>query len=689
MSVPSYVLGIEAMASVLGALAFGAWRWRARLLPHLSGLPARVAEAILALSALTVGTELLGSVGLFRPVSVFLALVGVGVGGGVLAGRRPLLPATTVPPPPPGTVPRRSSPWGTTIAIAALAPAAGRWINELVRTFQNGIRETDSLTYHLPYAANFVHSGWVTRTYFLQPNGDVSYHPLNADLLHALGMLFLHRDTLSLIVNLGWVALFLAAAWCIGERYGAGPIAVVFAGVVVATPLAQWTQPATAQNDVSTLALLLASVAILARGGSGRAAVAVAGLGAGLAVGTKLTVLVAVAAITAGVVWNHRRLGISRSASTLAWTAPVVITGAYWYVRNTLAVGSPLPALNIQLGPVHLPHPPMILIDQQGYSVADYVLRSSVWRTWFLPELEWAFGIAWPAVLLLALTGLLVGLRRGRPWLDRMLAAAGLLSAVAYVFTPTTAFGPPGQPANFVWNLRYLWPAIMLGMLLLATDPLVVRHRWVSLAVGGALVLFISLEPEHPPFDLARWTAAGIAVAAAVICAAVALRWRPRPSRASVAWAAAVVVGLGAVVGYPVQQRYLEHRYADRSTSGAATLAWAQNIHGARIGVAGNYIYPFYGQDLSNRVRYIGRHGADHSFTDFRSCPEWRGAVDRDGYRYVVTMPFLGWGSPIGAEGWTRADPSATQVFRTSNSAVFRIDGPLHPESCALDGAGG
>ena len=68
MSISSYILGIEAVVSIAIGIAFGAWRWRARLLPDWTGLPARLAEAILALSAVTVVPEVLGSVGLFRPV---------------------------------------------------------------------------------------------------------------------------------------------------------------------------------------------------------------------------------------------------------------------------------------------------------------------------------------------------------------------------------------------------------------------------------------------------------------------------------------------------------------------------------------------------------------------------------------------------------------------------------------------
>src|SRR6059036_1303848 len=99
----------------MGALAFGSYRWRARLLPSCTGAQARLVEAVLMLSAVTVISELLGSMGAFRPVPVLVAMVGVGLGAGALAG-------------PPEANSRsasagsRSRPWSTTFALVAIAP---------------------------------------------------------------------------------------------------------------------------------------------------------------------------------------------------------------------------------------------------------------------------------------------------------------------------------------------------------------------------------------------------------------------------------------------------------------------------------------------------------------------------------------------------------------------------------------
>ncbi|MDQ1509901.1 MAG: hypothetical protein QOG50_1745, partial [Actinomycetota bacterium] len=51
LSVERYLVGIAAVALVVGVLAWGAYRVRRALLPDWSGAPARLAETIIALGA--------------------------------------------------------------------------------------------------------------------------------------------------------------------------------------------------------------------------------------------------------------------------------------------------------------------------------------------------------------------------------------------------------------------------------------------------------------------------------------------------------------------------------------------------------------------------------------------------------------------------------------------------------------
>ena len=64
-----------------------------------------------------------------------------------------------------------------------------------------------------------------------------------------------------------------------------------------------------------------------------------------------------------------------------------------------------------------------------------------------------------------------------------MLALAGLVglaTALAWLVAPTSASGPEGMPRGFESGLRYLAPALVLGLALLPATPLL-RGRFARL----------------------------------------------------------------------------------------------------------------------------------------------------------------------------------------------------------------
>ncbi len=58
------------------------------------------------------------------------------------------------------------------------------------------------------------------------------FYPQNSELLHAVGMLMTGRDTLSLFINFGWLAVAFLAAYCVGRPYGRGIPAVIAAAIL-------------------------------------------------------------------------------------------------------------------------------------------------------------------------------------------------------------------------------------------------------------------------------------------------------------------------------------------------------------------------------------------------------------------------------------------------------------------------
>ena len=68
----AYLLAAAELAAIAAALAFGAFRLRAALLPEFEGAPARLAEAVLAVSTLLLVCEALGLLGLFEEIPLLL-----------------------------------------------------------------------------------------------------------------------------------------------------------------------------------------------------------------------------------------------------------------------------------------------------------------------------------------------------------------------------------------------------------------------------------------------------------------------------------------------------------------------------------------------------------------------------------------------------------------------------------------
>ena len=61
--------------------------------------------------------------------------------------------------------------------------------------------------------------------------------------------------------------------------------------------------------------------------------------------------------------------------------------GGYWYLRNLVHTGNPLPWIH-HLGPISLPAPEQALGGREAHSVLGYLADGSVWSDWFLPGLH-------------------------------------------------------------------------------------------------------------------------------------------------------------------------------------------------------------------------------------------------------------------------------------------------------------
>jgi hypothetical protein len=521
----------------------------------------------------------------------------------------------------------------------------------------------DSTWYHGPFAAGFFQSGDTWSLHFIAPQFLAWFYPANSEVLHAVGMIAFHRDILSPLLNLGWFIGCLLAAWCVGRPYRVAPVSLALAAIALSVP-ALADQAGEARNDIVGIFFLLAAVALAVNAWSARAdgerglgagALLVVGLAAGLAAGTKLNFLLPAAVLVGGLALVAPK-GERWRALAVAGLAAVA-AGGYWYLRNLAHSGNPLPWVK-HLGPITLPAPAQALGGREDHSVLGYLTDGSVWSDWLLPGLHHGLTIFWPLLGALALGGLVLSLGRRSDPILRVAGAVGLAAALAWLIAPTSASGPTGSPHGFESGLRYLAPALVMGLALLPVTP-ALRRRLAGLSMSSPLV-----GPGQAKGEL-----------------------KVSAGRRTVIAAGVALVLLVVAVGYPLQRHYLQQRYADPSftTPGLnAAFAWAQGITGARIATTSTRQYPLYDRDLSNRVVYVGEEQPHGGFTAPTTCRAWRRLINAGNYDYVVASrdriePHKPLYSPTAR--WTEA-PSATVVLRKPPTTVFHLAGRLNPAAC-------
>lgn len=699
----AYVAGFAELAVIVVAFGYAAHRLRGALIGGWSGAPALLAELVLGITSLIVISQLLGTFGAFGEAeliaaSVFFAVL-TAVACGWVAARRELGASSSPPAPPQSSL-------ASVLAIVACAAVVAGWMVPTLGSLAGGMDRADTLWYHMPLAAKFVQTASLGDIFFFDPIFFASFYPSHSEILHAVPILTFGRDIVSPVLNMGLLGIGMLASWCIGRPYGMAPQALLGGSVALGAQMLVEFQAGEALNDITGVVFILASVAVLVNGyaaggaGFGRTisggALAVAGVAAGLAVGMKLSFLAPVAALTLGVVVIARAGARVRTA--LVWTLPLLVASAYWYVRNAIATGNPIPFVS-SIGPIELPAPERAFELRPGFAISHYLGDFDVWWDWFIPGLSESFGELWPATMMAMLGGAVFAVWRGGDPVLRMLGATVLFTAFAYLFTPLTAAGEEGEPIAFVWNVRYIAPAVAIalamGPCLPAARSTQRRRLIVTVALGVLLASTVA--------SLVQWeqghVKGAVAAAGAVLAGAAAFAWLrsrgllgPAARRRSIAAAAAVAVLLAGAVGWWEQRHYLERRYENTSPrlQLASTLRWARDVRDARIAVAGirgvfNQ-YPLYGTDLSNHVQWLGLRGDHDAWLRIPTCEQWREAVNAGGYTHVVTTydPFHPGRLTDTREAlWTRQDPAAEQILSDGPVAVFEIRGQMDPDGCA------
>jgi hypothetical protein len=713
----SYIGGCLAVIGIVAALGLGGYWLRRWIVPEFSGALARLADATIAVALLVISLEILGTLSILRLGWIVLFCIAVGLGSALLGWRRAPAERQEVAAPRVQTI-------ALLIALGVASFTVAEWTFPSQLSLDVGMFGGDTTWYHMPFAARIAQEHSTIHLHFTDPLRLAAwFYPQSSELIHGAAIVLFKSDWLSPLINLFWLAIALLAAWCVGRPYKVGPATLVAGAIILDAGVMIETQPGEGRNDIMGLAFLIAFAAFLINGHQRRAPVAgavqdaperdaplldkgplvMAGIAAGLAASVKLTFLIPVVAIAIGVVvfsGRGRRL-------TTAWVMglSMLVVGGYWYLRAAIKTGgNPIP--QSKFGPLNLPTPDQMPLDPRPrFAVAHYLTEPTVYRRWFFPQLDNAFGPLWPLILIAAVAAAVFIAVRSRNRILRVIAVAALVTAVVYVFTPLTAAGQEGSPTGFFTNTRYLVPGLVLAMALLpiarplrAPDrrawqtllfltavyaiTVLTTPRWYTGYIFGTIFLTLALV----------WAPAGLAL----------LRSRGQVSRAMVTVAGGAVLLLAVVLGRAQEVQYADNHYTKSTLflqEGGPQKAYdfARRQHDKRIGIAGSSEiifgqYGFYGADLSNYVQYIGVPGPDGTYRLPTSCRQFRRQINAGHYDYLILSqytqdsPDAPYWFPIYA--WVKTDPALKLVVEEPDIVpepdyVYKVNGRLNPAGCA------
>jgi hypothetical protein len=514
----------------------------------------------------------------------------------------------------------------------------------------------DYASFQMPTLGRWIQSGSVWMNNQFVPLLQTNTYPNGGDLMFLAALLPWHDDALVRLINIPLYAMVGVSVYALARELGARRSASVLVALLVlsiqdvSSPALQDIKP-----DAFMLATFGAGLLFLVRHHrtARRPDLLLAGLGLGLAFGSRWYGISSVVVVL--VVWGGGMLLARRPARELAADGArlcgvILLAGGFWLIRNWVVTGNPIYPVRVAALGFHAPAD--AVYKAWGFTVGHYLLRPHAFLHQLLPV--YSYGIGAPGWILcggavLALVVAVASARRMRE--SRGVATAATVIALlvcafgivaAYIVTPSSAEGPPGNPLFAGVNARWV---------LAAAIPAAAAAAWMARRLGrfgllveaGALVgVGFGLHQQFHAVPGSRFaqSAAVLAVAAALAWLAIAGARRLAPSARRLAYGGAVAVAVaGAVVGGRLLQRRIDAtRYAQVSPVPRWLVTEAPAGH--RIGIAGvdagpPAVWAAFGPRLRNRVGFIGPTD-DHMLLEYTRRGPFLRALRRGRYDVVV-----------------------------------------------------
>jgi hypothetical protein len=716
----SYIAGSLAVIGIVAALGLGGYWLRRWIVPEFSGALARLADATLAVALLMISLEILGTLSILEFGWIIIFTIAVGLGAAGLGYWKSPERGEEIKAPP-------VAKWALILAVAVASFTMAEWTFPSQLALDQGMFGGDTTWYHMPFAATMAQEHSTVHLHFTDPLRLAAwFYPQSSELVNGAAIVLFKTDWLSPLINLFWLAIALLACWCVGRPYQVGPATLIAGAIILDSGVMIETQPGEARNDIMGLAFLVAFAAFLINAHQRRAPqegtavqdtpergaplldkgpLVMAGIAAGLAASVKTTFLVPVAAIAIGVFLFS---GKGRRWTT-AWILglSMLISGGYWYLRAAIKTGgNPIPIT--KFGPLHLPVPDQMPLDPRPrFAVAHYLTEPTIYRHWFFPQLENALGPLWPLILIMAGSAAVFIIWRSNNKILRVLAAAALLTAIVYVFTPLTAAGQEGSPTGFFTNTRYLIPGLILAMVMLPlARPLRApdRRAWITMWFLAAVywITVLTTPKWYPTYIFGT-----IFITLALVWVPAALgvgRSRGVLSRRIVTAAGVVVLFFAVVLGRAQETQFSDQHYTNtklflQEGGPQKAYAFAQHLQHQRIGIIGDSEiifgqYGFFGNPPTNEVDYIGVPGPHGSYRLPTSCPQFMERINAGNYDYLIMSretedskegEYADYWFPVYA--WVKEDPALQKVIEEPEIVpqpdyVFKVNGKVSPQYC-------
>lgn len=679
MDAGPYAAGVAFFLVIAGASAFTAALW-VRRITGLTAAPRWLAFALLWTLSLIAAHLVPGALGVLTRWTVALAAAAGLVVTWLVLRRRPASVGAVAAVADDDLGP----PHARVLAVLGSGAVAALVVGYYRGEITHSVTSDDMLNFHLPLVASWIqgHSFWPVVD--LLPYDTTGNYPQNGDVLMLASVLPWRGEAFARLAVVPYIGLTGLASYALGRELRADPSrALLLACVVVATPILLLAGVVSALPDVVMYGTFGAGLVFLTRTIRTRdtSDALLAGIGLGLAFGTKWYAVPAVAAMLVlfGVVVAVPRTGRKGSIRLLVIaSAAVAGCGGFWLVRNVVKSGSPFfPAGWLPLGArsdVGNPAP------RTDFPLAHYLFDGHLLRHVIVPDELRAFGAGGVLFLLgaVAAGGWAARCARRDPS-DRgsravlwSVAVAAVLAAL-YVVTPNTASGYEGQPVLVYYSARYLVPAAIPAAAALAW--LATRGGRAGLAIDLLAVVSIA-DGLRRAFDL---TAGDMAVGALAVAALALLAWAlvhaGHARRSRVAVSIAAMAAVVAVAGYVVQHRYADHRL--RGEDAAVDYFLEHSRDGQTVALAEQWsvlppspVFAMFGPRLRNAVHYVGEH-EDGVNKPYRDRSRFAAALDHDRFAWLMVGRGVRGAATTPAMAWATGD-GYVEVARSARLALFR-----------------